>query len=483
MYYVNLLALVAVLVLLIVFRKYDRKRLKALYQTRGIYRALYPPACKIYNRCFRRQALRSREVLKKLHPVENIERLLEERYLKNISLGIIVFIFANAAAAGIQLIEKSNPQIIEGKYIERNSYGEGSRQVDLTAILEDSKEKVTINIGEKQYSKEALADLQERCNSYIQLNVLGLNPDFTNISEPLNFFNEIPGETVSIQWLVSDYSLIGLNGTIKNETLKAPEMLVVTAQCSYFDFSWEYSMNVTVVPGNKDSVKLLDEQLQDAVSVQESKTIEQDYMELPQDVNGIPVSWQENTPTKAGWVLLLGGVMISGLFIHEGESRKKQEKVRSLQLATEYPVFVHKMVLLLGAGMTAKAAWFKMVSDYEKGLAGNVQRKYVYEEMIVAALEMQKGITEIEAYEGFGRRCGQNQYLKFSSILIQSVRTGAKGLGNMLSDAADEAIFMRRESAKRLGEEAGTKLLFPMVVLLSVVMLILIIPAFMTMNF
>ena len=51
-----------------------------------------------------------------------------------------------------------------------------------------------------------------------------------------------------------------------------------------------------------------------------------------------------------------------------------------------------------------------------------------------------------------------------------------------LSDAKDEAVVMRQESAKRLGEEAGTKLLFPMIILLGVVMFIVMIPAFMSMN-
>ncbi len=56
-------------------------------------------------------------------------------------------------------------------------------------------------------------------------------------------------------------------------------------------------------------------------------------------------------------------------------------------------------------------------------------------------------------------------------------------MGRMLSDAGDEAVILRRENAKRIGEEAGTKLLFPMVVLLGVMMFIIIIPAFMSMNF
>ena len=102
--------------------------------------------------------------------------------------------------------------------------------------------------------------------------------------------------------------------------------------------------------------------------------------------------------------------------------------------------------------------------------------------MIVAANEMKQGITEAEAYDHFGHRCGTSQYLKFCSILIQSVKTGAGGMGRMLAEAGEEAVIVRRENAKRVGEEAGTKLLFPMIVLLGVVMFIVIVPAFMSMG-
>ena len=47
----------------------------------------------------------------------------------------------------------------------------------------------------------------------------------------------------------------------------------------------------------------------------------------------------------------------------------------------------------------------------------------------------------------------------------------------MLAEAGEEAVIVRRENAKRVGEEAGTKLLFPMIVLLGVVMFIVIVPA------
>ena len=103
--------------------------------------------------------------------------------------------------------------------------------------------------------------------------------------------------------------------------------------------------------------------------------------------------------------------------------------------------------------------------------------------MIVCLHQMQHGTAEVKAYEDFGRRCGLGQYLKFSSLLIQNIKIGARGSGRILTEAADEAMLLRKENARKLGEQLGVKLLAPMMLLLVLVMLLVIVPAFMAMNY
>ena len=52
----------------------------------------------------------------------------------------------------------------------------------------------------------------------------------------------------------------------------------------------------------------------------------------------------------------------------------------------------------------------------------------------------------------------------------------------MMSETADEAMMMKREQAKNEGEKVGTKLLMPMGIMLAVVLVILVVPAFLTIN-
>ena len=79
--------------------------------------------------------------------------------------------------------------------------------------------------------------------------------------------------------------------------------------------------------------------------------------------------------------------------------------------------------------------------------------------------EMQSGITEVEAYERFGKRCGISVYMKFGALLAQNLKKGTKGMADLLRN-----------------EEAGTKLLAPMFGMLAIVLIIVIVPAFLSMQ-
>ena len=66
--------------------------------------------------------------------------------------------------------------------------------------------------------------------------------------------------------------------------------------------------------------------------------------------------------------------------------------------------------------------------------------------------------------------------------MSQNLRKGMKGLTQMLKLESIQAFEERKARAKKLGEEAGTKLLFPMFLMLAVVLIIVIVPAFMSLQ-
>ena len=72
-----------------------------------------------------------------------------------------------------------------------------------------------------------------------------------------------------------------------------------------------------------------------------------------------------------------------------------------------------------------------------------------------------------------------NSYSKLLSLLIQNRQKGNDGLLKALKTEEANAFFLRIDQAKRAGEEAGTKLLFPMLCMLLIVMVIVMAPALM----
>ena len=68
--------------------------------------------------------------------------------------------------------------------------------------------------------------------------------------------------------------------------------------------------------------------------------------------------------------------------------------------------------------------------------------------------------------------------MKLCTLLSQNIRKGSYDLLYMLRQEADNAFAERKALAKKLGEEAGTKLLLPMMMMLCIVMVIIMIPAY-----
>ena len=81
-------------------------------------------------------------------------------------------------------------------------------------------------------------------------------------------------------------------------------------------------------------------------------------------------------------------------------------------------------------------------------------------------------------YENYGTRCGISVYKKFGMMLSQNLRKGTKGLTELLGREAEDAFEERKNLAKKIGEEAGTKLMIPMFLMLIIVFAMVIVPAF-----
>ncbi len=179
-------------------------------------------------------------------------------------------------------------------------------------------------------------------------------------------------------------------------------------------------------------------------------------------------------------VLGVGVVVAICLFLLADQRLAEQGRKREEQMRMDYPEVILKLTVLIRAGLTIRGAWERVVDGYVVLRdSGQKQMRYIYEEMLQTNLRMQGGLSEAEAYLEFGRRTHLHSYLKLSSLLEQNLRKGSRGLVYLLETESEEAWAQRRNTAKQKGEEAGTRMLVPLFLLLALVMLLIIVPAVM----
>ena len=145
----------------------------------------------------------------------------------------------------------------------------------------------------------------------------------------------------------------------------------------------------------------------------------------------------------------------------------------------DYPEIISKLTIFTGAGMTVRLSWERIVKDYEKRKSKGGQVRYAYEEMSRTYHQLQKGMMEGRAYEEFGKNCRLQPYLRLAGLIEQNRKEGVKNLRNLLSIEMNAAFEERKNLARKLGEEAGTKLLIPLFMTLGIVMIMVMLPALM----
>jgi tight adherence protein C len=148
------------------------------------------------------------------------------------------------------------------------------------------------------------------------------------------------------------------------------------------------------------------------------------------------------------------------------------EKVRKRRMAIQldFPDFVNKLTLLINAGMTVSRAW-------ERTAAESGRQTPLYQEINLALQGIRSGLPEHKAYEEFAKRCRLPVITRFISVLLQNRRKGNAELVPILRVFANECWELRKNTAKRYGEEASTKMLLPMLLMFVAILLIVGMPA------
>lgn len=368
--------------------------------------------------------------------------------------------------------------------VTRNANGEGKRMEEYEVSIEDTKGKqsIQLEVSEKEYTHEEIQDMFHEIPKELDEVVLGANESFDRVEQDLNLVTQLPEYPVEIYWELSSYDVFSLEGKILQEDLNEEGTLVeIKGIVSCQQEQMIYGRTVMVYPPTREGMEGLLYEIKKELRQRESDTRQEDSFPLPEKVAGKELKWGRKTENQWCYILIFGGAVCAFIVYRERETKKQKEVQRKEALLREYPGMISKFTMLLSTGTTVKNAWEKMVFNYEQQKE-QTGEKPLYEEMKSTLYEMQSGISEAESYERFGKRCALTTYVKFGTLLTQNLRKGSQGLSQILRMEALQSFENRKSRARQLGEEAGAKLLMPMMGMLVVVLIMIMVPAFLTMR-
>lgn len=408
---------------------------------------------------------------------------------------MILFLF-NLLSIFVSITGSGNRNLMAGNLIRRPEHGEGSRDVKVMVDIvpahsgkEDQAElsiskDILLHVEEPEYRNEELSEVFIEAQRYIEEVYLGNNSSNMEVTQKLNLVTAIPDMSIEIEWFCKDYILISKEGEVNNEEIDEEGVFTtVKAVLSHKDAQVDFIRTIKVMPRKLTTKEQLLKKLDNEIERASSSTSEDEHLTLPDKLEDYSLNWYENTGNSALTLLIIGTILAVVLWFYKDIELEKNMEKRRNQLLIDYPEIINKFTLLVNAGMTVKQAWEKVTEDYlEKPVTANKQKRYAYEEMIITVHELRLGVPEGIAYEQFGRRIGVLPYMKFATLITQNLKKGNRGLSELLNREALEAFEERKETAKRMGEEAGTKLLAPMMIMLIIVLIIILIPAFMSFN-
>lgn len=392
------------------------------------------------------------------------------RYGGCAALGIVFFLGAEAADTDRQTVDKG--------ILKRNPWGQRDAVYEFYAEgLEEGAVELAVTVPPRRLSPKEFHQRMPEISEILLSGILGSNVSLDQIRTDLELPEELPGYGIQVEWESERPELLSSMGLLNQEGLRGVdpsrgETFSLMAELSCGEEKELVTVPVTVLPEEMTQGERLAERI-DSLALED---MENETVRLMEEFEGVPITYRRKGRFQNAVLLVLGGVLAACLWMKEKNDEQLQKKRREESLTAAYPDLVSGFLVLTGAGYSIRQAWKKTVQDRKQ--SETLPFSEVYQEMQVTLNQMETGTPEAFAYVWFGKRCGLRCYTRFSGILESSLRTGGSSLRSLLEPEMEEAFKIQADLARRKGEEASTKLLFPMFGMLGIVMVMVTAPAF-----
>lgn len=363
--------------------------------------------------------------------------------------------------------------------VRRNDVGQGEETKKIE--LERGKKRYPheITIPEKEYTKKEREVAFQKAFSEIERQMLGKNKSLRQVRSNLNLPWELSDSPIEVKWELEDENIIDLEGKVYHKNLKKGSKTThLKLILTYRSYQKSKIYTVLIYPKQQSKIQKQEEKAWNKIKQIEKESRQEESFFLPKKIGNFKIHAGKQ---KNRWLVLLVLSMSAGvlLFAREMENEKIKEKKVKQAAELEYSKILWQFLLLLEAGFTIQMAWKKIVEDYKKQKSQvEEEHQYVYEQMAYAYHQMELGSSMEEVFKVFNERMGIKVYAKLMTLFLQNIKKGSKHMLDILKNEEQQAFLYRCEQAKRMGEEADTKLLLPMGIMLLDVLLLLMIPAY-----
>ncbi|MCL1935762.1 MAG: type II secretion system F family protein [Defluviitaleaceae bacterium] len=157
------------------------------------------------------------------------------------------------------------------------------------------------------------------------------------------------------------------------------------------------------------------------------------------------------------------------------EDLKSKSTKRKKEIISDFAQAVTELALLTSSGMEVFNAWNEICRPKERTSA-------LFREMRQTSAEINNGFNPAIALDGFIKRCGTQDTTRLGTSILQNLTRGNDALSEFLAELAADVWLERKNTAKKLGEEARSKLMLPMVIIFFGIILLIGVPIFMGMS-
>ncbi|MFA1819790.1 type II secretion system F family protein [Virgibacillus oceani] len=175
-----------------------------------------------------------------------------------------------------------------------------------------------------------------------------------------------------------------------------------------------------------------------------------------------------------GYESLVYGLILTVIFIvFLVKDLDKKVKQRKDSILIELPEFVNKIILLVNAGDTVQGAFEKCVNQNKH----RIFESPLYFELNEAVNKMSANTSFQDALKDLSYRSGIQEVSVFTTTVMMNYRKGGAQLTDSLKELS-VSLWEKRKTITRIkGEEASSKLVFPIIFIFGAVLLIVIYPA------